>query len=90
MYDDLHIVWLGFANEFGSLSHSIMNKLFETFHLPAHTSTILKDMYTNKICEYNDVIVQPSFGVRQGDFLSTIIVNIAFEPIIRKEIEIAD
>ena len=50
-HDDLHIVWLDLANAFGSLPHSTLNKLFESLPLPAHTSTILKDMYTNTICE---------------------------------------
>ena len=57
--------------------------------MPAHTSAILKDMYTNTICEYKDVMVQPTSGVRQGDCLSPIIFNLASEPIIRKAIEIA-
>ena len=88
-HDDLHIVWLDFANAFGSLPHSTLNKLFESLPLPAHTSTIFKDMYTNIICEYKDVMVQPTSGVRQGDCLSPIIFNLASEPIIRKAIEIA-
>ena len=61
---DLHIVWLDLANAFGSLPHSTLNKLFESLPLPAHTSTILKDMYTNTICEYKDFMVQPTSGVR--------------------------
>ena len=44
MHDDLYIVWFDLANAFGSLSHSILNKLFESLPLPAHTSTILKDI----------------------------------------------
>ena len=46
-------------------------------------------MYTNTICEYKDFMVQPTSGVRQGDYLSPIIFNLASEPIIRKAIEIA-
>ena len=84
----LHIVWLDLANAFGSLSHSTLNKLFESLPLPAHTSTILKNMYTNTIYEYKDVKVQPTSRVRQGDCLSLIICNLASEPIIRKAIEI--
>ena len=88
-HDDLHIVWLDLANAFGSLPHTTLNKFFESLPLPAHTSIILKDMYTNKICEYSDFIVQPTSGVRQGDCLSTINFNLDSEPIIRKVIEIA-
>ena len=69
--------------------YTTLNKLFESLPLPAHTSTILKDMYTNTICEYKDVMVQPTSRVRQGDCLSPIICNLASEPIIRKAIEIA-
>ena len=58
------IVWLDLANAFGSLPHSTLNKLFESLPLPDHTSTILKDMYTNTICEYKDVMVQPTSGVK--------------------------
>ena len=67
IYDDLHIVWLDLANAFGSLPHLTLNKLFESLPLHAHTSTILKDMYTNTICEYKDFMVQPTSGVRQGN-----------------------
>ena len=88
-HDYLHIVWLDLANAFGSLPHSTLNKLFESLPLPAHTSTIFKDMYTNTICEYKDFMVQLTSGVRQGDCLSPIIFNLASEPIIRKAIEIS-
>ena len=80
-HDDLHIIWLDLANAFGSLPHSTLNKLFESLPLPVHTSAILKDMYTNTICEYKDVMVQPTSGVRQGDCLSPI-YNLASNPII--------
>ena len=63
-HDDLHILWLDVANTFGSLPHSTLHKLFESLTLPAHTSTILKYMYTNTIYEYKSIMVLLNFGVR--------------------------
>ena len=59
-HDDLHIVWLDLANAFGSIPQPTLNKLFKSLPLPAHTSIILKDMYTKSIYEYKDFMVQPT------------------------------
>ena len=45
---------------------------------------MLRDVYTDTICQYNEFEVKPTCGVKRNDFISPIIYNLASESIIRK------
>ncbi|XP_046651115.1 uncharacterized protein LOC124342196 [Daphnia pulicaria] len=83
----LTICWLDLANAFGSLPHDFLHQLFQSLPIPTELRDILTDIYTNSIFQFvvnkELVTVHPTSGVRQGDGLSSIIFNLAAEPLIR-------
>lgn len=85
---DLTIVWLDLCNAFGSIPHDVLNSLFASLPLPDELRGILRDIYANNISEFavgqETVTVFPTAGVRQGDPLSSVVFNLAAEPLIRK------
>jgi len=84
---DISITWLDLTNAFGSLPHSVLQQLFESLPIPEHLRSVLSDIYSDNILEFSvgagTVEIRPTAGVRQGDPLSSIIFNIAEEPVIR-------
>jgi hypothetical protein len=84
---DLTICWLDLANAFGSLPHEFLNQLFLSLPLPDDLRSILSDIYRENTLQFvagRELInIKPTSGVRQGDGLSSIIFNLAAEPLIR-------
>ena len=84
---DLTICWLDLANAFGSLPHEILNELFLSLPLPEYFRSILSDIYRENTLQFVTgrelITIKPTSGVRQGDGLSSIIFNLAAEPLIR-------
>jgi len=83
----LVIAWLDLTNAFGSIPHPILNSLFESLPIPDELRRILTDIYSNNIMDFavgqDSVQIHPTAGVRQGDPLSSVVFNLAAEPIIR-------
>ncbi|XP_045029421.1 uncharacterized protein LOC123472237 [Daphnia magna] len=84
---EMVIAWLDLSNAFGSIPHPILNCLFQSLPIPAELRRILSDIYSNNIMEFavgqDSVQIHPTAGVRQGDPLSSVVFNLAAEPIIR-------
>jgi Reverse transcriptase (RNA-dependent DNA polymerase) len=84
---ELVIAWLDLTNAFGSIPHPVLNCLFESLPIPDALRRILSDIYSNNIMDFavgqDSVQIQPTAGVRQGDPLSSVVFNLAAEPIIR-------
>ena len=83
----LTICWLDLANAFGSLPHDFLNQLFDSLPVPPVLREILTDIYRENIFQFvvgqELVTIKPTTGVRQGDGLSSIIFNLAAEPLVR-------
>ncbi|XP_046632270.1 uncharacterized protein LOC124311947 [Daphnia pulicaria] len=84
---NLTICWLDLANAFGSLPHDFLHQLFASLPIPTVLRDLLSDIYTDSIFQFvvgrELITVHPTSGVRQGDGLSSIIFNLAAEPLIR-------
>lgn len=84
---EMVVAWLDLSNAFGSIPHPILNCLFQSLPLPDELRRILSDIYSNNIMEFSvgpdSVQIHPTAGVRQGDPLSSVVFNLAAEPIIR-------
>jgi hypothetical protein len=84
---NLTICWLDLANAFGSLPHDFLYQLFSSLPIPDALRNILRDIYSDNIFEFvvgsEIVSIRPTSGVRQGDGLSSIIFNLAAEPLLR-------
>jgi hypothetical protein len=84
---DLTICWLDLANAFGSLPHDYLEELFNSLPIPIELQSTLADIYRDNISQFvvNDdlVPIASTSGVRQGDGLSSIIFNLAAEPLLR-------
>ena len=84
---DLSIVFLDLANAFGSLPHAYLDALFQSLPLPEVLKKLLSDIYRSNSADFmvgsQAITVALSSGVRQGDGLSSIVFNLAGEPIIR-------
>jgi Reverse transcriptase (RNA-dependent DNA polymerase) len=84
---DATIAMLDLCNAFGSIPHQVLRELFESLPIPAGLNRLLNDIYSNNIMEFvvgrEAVRIVPTCGVRQGDALSTLVFNLASEPLIR-------
>ncbi len=85
--ESLSICWLDLSNAFGSLPHGVLSELFGSLPIPVDLRHILLDIYANNSSQFmaggNTITVKPTAGVRQGDGLSTIVFNLAAEPLVR-------
>ena len=84
---ELVVAWLDLTNAFGSIPHPILNCLFQSLPIPDELRRILSDIYSDNIMDFavgqDSVKIKPTAGVRQGDPLSSVVFNLAAEPIIR-------
>lgn len=78
----LIICWLDQANAFGSLPHHFLNQLFCSLPVPPALRSILTDNEFHFVVGRELVMVKPTSGVRQGDGLSSVIFNLAAEPLV--------
>jgi hypothetical protein len=67
-------------------SHDYLNQLFCSLPVPPALRSIQTDMYQDNeihfIVGQELVMVKPTSGVRQGDGLSSVIFNLAMEPLV--------
>ena len=84
---DMAMAFLDLRNAFGSIPHGILEELFSSLPIPSQLRKIIKDIYTtnqiNFVAGNNTIPIHPTAGVRQGDALSTVVFNLAAEPLIR-------
>lgn len=84
---DLTICWLDLMNAFGSLPHDYLEELFLSLPIPVDFQVVLAEIYRGNLSEFvvgqNIVPISMTAGVRQGDGLSSIVFNLAAEPLIR-------
>lgn len=84
---DLTICWLDLANAFGSLPCDFLEELFNSLPIPSALQSMLADISRNNISQFvvnQDLVsIESPSGVRQGDGLSSIIFNLAAEPLVR-------
>ena len=83
----LSLAFLDLRNAFGSIPHPINNELLYSFPIPGGLRNIILDIYSANLMNFSigkEVIpIRPTAGVQQGDALSTIVFNLAAEPLIR-------
>jgi hypothetical protein len=81
------IFWLDLANAKGSLPQDFLSQLFSSLSIPNALRNILMDIYSDNIFQFvvgsKLVSIRLTSGVRQGDGLSSIIFNLATEPLLR-------
>ena len=85
---DLSIAFLDLRNAFGSIPHPILSELFHSLPMPDELRNIILNIYASNLMNFSIVkeviAIRPTAGVRQGDALSTIVFNLAAEPLIRE------
>jgi hypothetical protein len=81
------ICWLDLDNAFASLPHDYLNQLFCSLPVPPALRSILNEIYQDNefrfIVDQEVVTVKPTSEVRQGDGLSSVIFNLATDPLVR-------
>ena len=84
---NLSICWLDLSNAFGSIPHATLAELFNSLPIPDELRKILKDIYTGTTSQFligkEAITIALLAGVRQGDSLSTIVFDLAIEPLVR-------
>ena len=84
---DLAIALLDLCNAFGSIPHAILGQLFDSLPIPNVLNRHLHDIYAENAMDFvagRDLVrVLPTTGVRQGDALSSLVFNLASEPLLR-------
>lgn len=84
--DDMAICWLDLMNAFGSLPHDYLEELFLSLPIPLELQSVLMDIYRGNLSEFvvgqSSIPIALTTGVRQGDGLSSIVFNLAAEPLI--------
>ena len=84
---NLTICWLDLSNAFGSLPHATLSELFSSLPIPEELRKMLKDIYSGTSSQFligEEIInILMTAGVRQGDALSTIVFDLAIEPLLR-------
>lgn len=80
------ICWLDLDNAFDSLPHDYLNQLFCSFPVPPALRSILNEIYQDNefrfVVDQELVTDKPTSEVRQGDGLSSVIFNLAPDPLV--------
>ena len=84
----LIITLLDLKNAFGEVHHNLIHKVLEYHHIPDHIRNIIRNLYTDfqtsVITEqFNTPFITVNRGVLQGDCLSPLLFNMAFNTFIQ-------
>jgi len=85
--DSMSMAFLDLSNDFGSIPHMIIGELFKSLPIPDRLRALIMDVYSENRLDFvigKDIVpIFPTAGVRHGDELSTVVFNLASEPLIR-------
>jgi retron-type reverse transcriptase len=86
---ELHVTFLDLAKAFDTVSHKHIVAGLQRFSTPTQFIDIVKDMYCNVTTSFQCGIektnsIPMTRGVKQGDPLSSLLFNIAMDPLLEK------
>ena len=84
----LIITLLDLKNAFGEVRHNLIHEVLEYHHIPDHIKNIIRSLYTNFQTsiiteQFNTPFITVGRGVLQGDCLSPLLFNMAFDTFIQ-------